>query len=187
VTIDDKEKANVLNHLFTSVLKSQPNYPWGTLSPDLAVLDGEKNNSLTIQEETVRKLLLHLDCYKSIGSDGIHQRELKELVVNVKLLSIIYQHSWSTREVPEDWRLASVTHIYKKGSKEDLGNYRPVSLTSVPGKVMEQTILRAKTWHIKDRQMIRCSQHAFVKGKSCLTNLISYNKKTRLVDMSESL
>ena len=126
MTIDDKEKANVLNHLFTSVLKSQTNYPWGTLSPDLEVLDGEKNNSLTIQVETVRKLLLHLDCYKSIGSDGIHQRELKELVVNVKLLSIIYQHSWLTREVTENRRLASVTPTYKKCHTEDLENYRSV-------------------------------------------------------------
>ena len=83
--------------------------------------------------------------------------------------------------------MVSCEAVLKKGRKENLGKNRPVSLTSVPGKVMEQTILRAKTWHIKDRQMIRCSQHAFVKGKSCLTNLISYNKKTRLVDMSESL
>jgi len=52
-------------------------------------------------------------------------------------LSAIYQHSWLSGEVPEDWRLADVTPIYQKGRKEDLRNYRPVSLTSVPGKVME--------------------------------------------------
>ena len=52
-------------------------------------------------------------------------------------LSIIYQRSLLMGEVPEDWRLANVIPIYKKGRKEDLGNYRTVSLTSVPGKVME--------------------------------------------------
>ena len=46
-------------------------------------------------------------------------------------------------EVPEDWRLDSVTPIYKKGCKEDPGNYRTVSLTSVPGKMMEQIALSA--------------------------------------------
>ncbi|KAK4806854.1 hypothetical protein QYF61_012575 [Mycteria americana] len=56
--------------------------------------------------------------------------------------------SWLTGEVPVDWRLANVTPIYKKGQKEDLGNYRPVSLTSVPGKVIEQIILSAIMWHV---------------------------------------
>ena len=67
-------------------------------------------------------------------------RELAE--VTAELLAIIYQRSLLTGEVPEDWRLANVTPIYKKGRKEDPGNYRPVSLTSVPGKVMEQIVLR---------------------------------------------
>ena len=94
-----------------------------------------------IQVETVRELLLHLDCHTSVGLDGLHPRVLRELAgVIAKLLSAIYQHSWLSGEVPEDWRLADVTPIYKKGHKEDLGNYRPVSLTSVPGKVMEQMI-----------------------------------------------
>jgi len=51
-------------------------------------------------------------------------------------LSIICQQSWLAMEVPVDWRLANVMPIYKKGWKDDPGNYRTVSLTSLPGKVM---------------------------------------------------
>jgi len=54
-----------------------------------------------------------------------------------KPLSITCQQSWLPGEFPDDWRIASVTPIHKKGRKEDPGNYRPVSLTLVPGKIME--------------------------------------------------
>ena len=47
-------------------------------------------------------------------------------------------------------QLANVMPIYKKGRKEDPGNYRPVSLTSVPGKVMEQINLSAITRHVQE-------------------------------------
>ena len=68
-----------------------------------------------------------------------------------------------------------MTLIYKKGHKEDPGNYRPVSLTLVPGKVMEQIILGEITWHVRGIQGIRPSQHRFVKGRLYLTNLIFYD------------
>ncbi|PKU47454.1 hypothetical protein llap_2277 [Limosa lapponica baueri] len=85
--------------------------------------------------------------HKSMGLDGIHPRVLRELVGELtKPLSIIYQQSWSTGEVPEDWRVANMTPIYKKDWKEDPGNYRPVSLTSVPGKIMERIILSELSW-----------------------------------------
>ena len=77
-----------------------------------------------------------------MAPDGIHPRLMRELADELaKLLSIIYQQSWLTGEVPDDWKLASVTPIHRKGGKEDPGNYRAVSLTSVPGKAMEQFIL----------------------------------------------
>ena len=77
-----------------------------------------------------------------MGPDGLHPWVLRELAgVIAEPLSAIYQCSWLSGEVPEDWKLADVTHVYKKGRKDDPGNYRPVSLTSVPGKVMEQIIL----------------------------------------------
>ena len=60
----------------------------------------------------------------------------------VEPLSITYQRSLLMGEVSKEWRLANMTPIYKKGCREDLGNYGPVSLTSVPGKIMEQIVLR---------------------------------------------
>jgi len=66
-----------------------------------------------------------------------------------------------------------VTPIYKKDYKEDQGSYRSVSLTLVQGEVMEQIILRVITQHIWDNWRIRPSQHGFMKGRFCLTNLIS--------------
>ena len=81
-----------------------------------------------------------------------------------------------------------MTPIYKKGCKKDMGNYRPVSLTSVPGKVMEQIILGEITQHVRGIQGIRPSQHRLVKGRLCLTNLISfYNWVTRQIDEGKSV
>ena len=82
-------------------------------------------------------------------------------------LLAIYQHSWLSGEIPEDWRFANVTPIYKKGCKEDPGNYRSVSLTSVPEKVMEQIILGEITRHMCGIQGVRPSQHRFIKGSLC--------------------
>ncbi|PKU39610.1 rna-directed dna polymerase from mobile element jockey-like [Limosa lapponica baueri] len=125
----------------------------------------------------------------SMEPDGIHPRGLRELVeVLTKPLSITDQQCWLTKDIPVDWRLTNVMPIYKKGQKEDPGNYSPVSLTSVLGKIMEQIILHAITQHIEDNQVIRPSQHGFVKGRSCLTNLISfYDTVIHLVDERKSV
>ncbi|GAB0192783.1 hypothetical protein GRJ2_001743600 [Grus japonensis] len=150
--------------------------------PELDDRDGEQNEAPITQGEMVSHLLHHLDTHKSMGLDGTHQRVLRELA-EAKPLSIIDQQSWLTEEVPVDWSLANVTPILKEGRKEDPGNYRPVSLTLETDTVMEQIILNAITQHVQDNQAIRPSQHGFMEGKSCLTNLISfYDKVTCLVD-----
>ena len=67
MTTEDKEKAEVLNVFSTSIFKYQISYSWDTLLPDLEASDGEQNKPPVIQVETVRDLLLYLDCHMSIG------------------------------------------------------------------------------------------------------------------------
>ncbi|TRZ23799.1 hypothetical protein HGM15179_003309 [Zosterops borbonicus] len=130
-----------------------------------------------------------INVHKSMRPDGIHPRVMSKLADElVKPFSIIYQQSWLTGEVPDDWKMANVMPIHKKGGTEDPGNYRPVSLTSVPSKIMEQFILRVITQHLQDVQGLRPSQHGFRRGRSCLTNLISfYDQVTHLVDMGRAM
>ena len=83
----------------------------------------------------------------------------------------------------ENWKKANVTPIFKKGKKEDPGNYRPVSLTLILGKVMEQLILESVSRHIKDKKIVKSSLHGFTKRKSWLTNLVNFHDEvTGLVD-----
>ena len=79
---------------------------------------------------------------KSPGPDEIHPMLLKQCAVEIaRPLPDIYQRSFNDGVIPKEWKLANISPIFKKGKKSNAGNYRPVSLTSVPCKVM-QTIIK---------------------------------------------
>jgi len=87
-----------------------------------------------------------------MGLNEIHPWVLKDLVAEVEPLSIIFGRLYQSGEVPSDFPV-NIIPIFKKGKKMIQGTYRPVSLTSVLGKIMEQIILKAllSTWKIKMR------------------------------------
>ncbi|KFZ65030.1 hypothetical protein N321_01091, partial [Antrostomus carolinensis] len=109
----------------------------------------------TVGEDQVWEHLRNLKVHKSMAPDRIHPWVLRELADKVaEPLSIIFEMSWQSGEVPADWKKGNITPIFKKGNKEDPGNYRPVSFTSVPGKIMEQILLETMLRHMENEKVI---------------------------------
>ena len=77
-------------------------------------------------------------------------------------LCIVFKTSFDTGIVPQDWRLANVTPLFKKGSKCYCGNYRPVSLTSCISKLMEKLSKDKIFEYVVEYGLINDSQHGFI-------------------------
>ena len=87
-------------------------------------------------------------------------------------LALLFKRSFEESRLPQEWLEANVTPLFKKGNSADPGNYRPVSLTSVVGKVMERIIKQDLMDHLNKHKLITNNQHGFVKGRACVTNLL---------------
>ena len=123
------------------------------------------------------------------GPDKISARFLKEYVNVISYpLLLLFESSMRSGIVPQDWRLANVTPIFKKGSKSKPENYRPVSLTSICCKLMESIIRDQLVNHLKFNNLIKSSQHGFMKNKSCTTNLLEFlDRVTMLIEDGDSV
>ena len=76
--------------------------------------------------------------------------------------------------MPQDWKDASVTLLFKKGSQDKTENYRPISLTSIVGKILESIVKDKIIDYLGKFNLIKTSQHGFSNGRSWLTNLLDF-------------
>ena len=139
----------------------------------LLVNTNEVLTEIAITCEDVRYELKNLNCFKSVGPNSIHPKLLKSLADDfafVESLTNLFRVCAESGHIPEIWRTANITALFKNGSKTDPLNYRPVSLTCIISKIYEK-IIKSSIIHFIDNK-INKHQHGFIKGKSCLINLL---------------
>ena len=98
-------------------------------------------DKIFFSHNAVYNKLSNLLPFKSPGPDNLHSFVLKSLCdIVCKPLAIIFQTSLDKMSLPNIWKTANVSSIFKKGDRSDPSNYRPISLTFVACKIMESII-----------------------------------------------
>ena len=107
-------------------------------------------------------MLINLNEIKSSGPDKLHSRTLKELAKAIdKPLTILFQNTLKKGTIPDEWKLAEVKALFKKGDRNKPNNYRLVSLTC---KVMQSIIRKKIMNHMKKNNLFSNKQFEFLDG-----------------------
>ena len=162
------DKADILNKQFKSAFT-----PPQSAADNIPKLSGPKTpliSPLKISTKGVEKLLAGLNVKKASGPDNIPCKILLELAAELaRILTTIFQQSLETGQIPDDWTVAFVYPIFKKGNRNLPVNYRSVSLTSVPCKIMEHIICSHVRDHLDKHSVLTSLQHGFREAHSCET------------------
>jgi len=172
---DDEGKAKVLNEYFSSVFTKED---ISTVPMSCNLEGGKILSDIAITEERIQKAVDKMKHNKAAGEDGLVSTYVKGSIKGImKPLLHVYNRSLEETIIPDEWKRANVTAIFKKGAKWDPANYRPVSLTSQIGKIMERIIKDDMVKFLERNHLIKNSQHGFRNKRSCLTNLLSFMEK----------
>ncbi len=166
----DKEKAETLSDYFHTVYTTEAEGP----VPSRGEWEGEPITSdEPITRETVRKMLKELNTSKSPGPDGVHPQVLQEMhEVLDEPLQTIFNTSLRTGRLPVCWKEANISAIFKKGKKKQPSNYRPVSLTCIPCKMLEKILRQRVLDHLRENDILSNQQYGFLSGRSTSLQLL---------------
>ena len=163
------DKAEILNNYFSSVFTSEDI----STIPTLDYANFPNISPVIIHNEGIIKLLSNLNEHKAKGPDEIPTMILKKLSVPISpALTLIFQASLHQCKIPTEWKIANIVPVFKKGDRSNPGNYRPVSLTCVCGKILEHVIYSHIFSHLKRYNILCDEQHGFQQNRSCETQLI---------------
>ena len=179
----DQDKAEVLNSFFCSqsALDDQNKEPPLLPQPDVVL------SSLNITTQAVTDAIKVMDASKASGPDMVSPRLLREGVNTLaaplaKLLNILLTKS----EFPSEWKRANVTPLFKKSDPSDPANYRPISLLSCLGKLMERCVHNHLYNFLVSNSLLSPFQSGFIKGDSTTNQLVyMYNDICSALDQGK--
>ena len=172
---ENQGMSELLNAFFASVFTSEKKDYLPTIKNVFCGVNSQKLCTFNITSDMVKMKLSKLKMNKAPGIDQIGTRMLIEIAEEISdTVTELFNKSLHLGEIPQDWKLANVTPVFKKGKKTDPSNYRPVSLTVILCKVFESIMRDKMLDHLVRYELIKETQHGFVKKKSCLTNLLVF-------------
>ena len=173
--------ANILNDYFTeqsSLDDSNANLPAYLNIPDFTL------NSISIAAYEVESVLKAFQTGKASGPDAINNIILKQLVKPLSFpLSDLFNASLIKVQVPDLWKQANITPIHKKNDPSDITNYRPISLLSTVGKVLEKIVYKYVFNFLMDHEVLATLQSGFISGDSTVNQFVDiYNSFCKALD-----
>ena len=134
-----------------------------------------------VPEDFVYKELCKLNVTKSTGIDGFKPKFLKDGADIIKgAVTHIINLSLETGIVPNELKSAIVKPLYKKSSRLDVGNYRPVSILPIISKILERAVYVQMETHLKDNNILYEFQSGFRTSYSTDTCLINLQDSIRM-------
>jgi len=181
-----REKAKFFNHFFSQQCKPVMN---NSVLPILTYHTNKRIDHINIEPGEIISLIRKINPNKATGSDGISGQMLLLCDDSVILpLSIIFANILSTQIYPDMWKLANVTPIFKKGDKQLIKNYRPISLLPICGKILEKIIFNNLYSYLHGNNLITKNQSGFRPGDSTTNQLLYFvDEIHKAFDSTESL
>ena len=173
---DFKEKAQLFN-FFSKQCSLIPNN--SSLPPDINYVTDvnyitERLSTVTFPAKDIGKIIQNLELNKAHGHDNISTRMLKIFGDSICVsLKMIFKQALVTGIFPSEWKKENIVPIHKKGDKQNIKNYRPVSLLPICGKIFERLIFNEMFIYFFANKLISKNQSGFQPGDSCISQLLS--------------
>jgi len=167
---DDETKANLLNDFYSSVFITDnnvlPNFP-------SRVADDCELSDVRFTPDVIYKHLVKLKPKTGGGPDGLAAMFLKNAAGTLASpLAFLYSRSFDLSALPDVWKSAVVTPVFKKGAPSATSNYRPISLTCIVCKIMESVIKDNLIAYLLGNGLITKQQHGFLAKHSTCSQLL---------------
>lgn len=185
-TLNEKETANFFNKYFISLPQKTIEKEYGdTVKLDKTITSNYSNlKSMflnAVDEEEIFNAISNLKNSNSTGLDCLNTKIYKECIVPLsKILSHYINDSFSNGTFPDFLKVAKIVPIYKKcGSKNDVTNYRPISLLNINSKVFETCLYNRLYAFLDDQNFFNNNQFGFIKKSNTSSACISYIDKVQ--------
>ena len=136
--------------------------------------------SIKISQKEIEEKICKLKVRKATGPDGVSARLLKSAGMSIApSLKGVFEHSAKACKPPDQWKIARVSAAFKKGREEDRTFFRPLSMLSIPSKLMESCVADTIINHVVTQNLLDSRQWAYRKGKSTEQLLIHLTERWR--------